>query len=244
MMLTGHVRVMQQTDPRKVRLLYERSTHWSEVFENNPRIAQIGERGDFQEYQPRVNGLRPYCAEKSQARWRWREYKPHPGELFFSGREKYLAEQHAPVDVILEPSVKRSASPNKDWGLENWQTLANLLVENRYTVAQVGPKGTKILNAGRLVETSSFRLAAAYLARAKAAVLPEGGLHHAAAAVGVRSVVIYGGYISPKQTGYDMHTNIFTGGEPCGWRTKCKHCADAMAKITPEQVFEELKKLL
>jgi hypothetical protein len=54
-MVSGHVRAMQQSDPRKVRLVYEKSKHWSSVFDNNPRIARIGERGNFQEY--RLSGI-------------------------------------------------------------------------------------------------------------------------------------------------------------------------------------------
>jgi ADP-heptose:LPS heptosyltransferase len=87
-------------------------------------------------------------------------------------------------------------------------------------------------------------MAAATLSRARAAVLPEGGLHHAAAAVGVKSIVIYGGYISPQQTGYNLHENIFTGGEPCGMRIPCRHCEKAMASIAPEMVMEKLKKIM
>jgi ADP-heptose:LPS heptosyltransferase len=84
----------------------------------------------------------------------------------------------------------------------------------------------------------------AVLSRTKAAVLPEGGLHHAAAALGLKCIVIYGGFISPDQTGYDLHINLFTGGTPCGSRKSCQHCKDAMAKIEPAQVFEHLKTLL
>jgi ADP-heptose:LPS heptosyltransferase len=188
--------------------------------------------------------MRPYCASKSETKWTWREYKPIPGEIYFTEQERYLANQCHEADVILEPSVKRSASPNKDWGFDNWQTLAHMLNERRLRVAQVGPQGTSILNAARLIVTPTFRVAAAYLSRVKAAVLPEGGLHHAAAAVGIRAVVIFGGYISDRQTGYDLHTNLFTGGEPCGMRTRCQHCADAMAKIKPEEVAKAVLKII
>ena len=64
--------------------------------------------------------------------------------------------------------------------------------------------------------------------------------NHAAAALDVPSVVIFGGYISPKQTGYSTQENIFTGGEPCGMRIPCDHCATAMKAIDPEMVAEKL----
>ena len=108
LMVTGHVREMQLKDPRKVRVAYERSTHWSEVFDNNPRIARIGEQGDFQVYTPRVSGLRPYCASKSETRWGWKEYKPLVGELFFTPQERHFANSCSPPGIVLEPSVNMS----------------------------------------------------------------------------------------------------------------------------------------
>ena len=123
---------------------------------------------------------------------------------------------------------------------------ANLCASSGIRVHQIGqnPHPQRLLNHAVYLHTPTFKQAAAVLARAKAAVLPEGGLHHAAAALGIRAVVIYGGFISPKQTGYDMHINLFTGTEPCGSRKSCEHCRASMAKITPEEVFEHLKTLL
>ena len=90
----------------------------------------------------------------------------------------------------------------------------------------------------------AFREAAAVLVKALTAVLPEGGLHHAAASVKTPSVVIYGGLISPDITGYDIHTNIFTGKKPCGSRMPCLHCEQAMKEITVEQIVDELVKIV
>lgn len=243
-MVTGHVRRMQMTDPRKVRLVYERPNHWSEVFNGNPRIAARGEAGDFQLYQPRVNGLRPYIAAKTDRQWTWRDdAKPEVGELYFSHSEKAYASQYS-GDVILEPNCKPKASPNKDWGWERWQKLAHMLIAMGIKPRQLGPKGTKTLNGVKLIETPTFRDAAVVLSRSRVAILPEGGLHHAAAAVGCKSVVIFGGYISPQQTGYDTQVNLFTGDKPCGWRLPCKHCAEAMQQITPALVLEKVKEIM
>jgi hypothetical protein len=241
-LVTGHVRQLQERDPRKVRVLYERP-RWNEVWDHNPRIATPKEQGDFQEFRPRVNGLRPYCTAKTPERWTWKDYKPPVGEFYFDRTEKNFASAHC-SDVILEPHLKGKASPNKDWGWDNWVELALRLSKEGLRVCQVGDRGTQLLYGAKLIETPTFRYAAAALSSAKAAVLPEGGLHHAAAAVGLRSVVIFGGFISPRQTGYDTQTNLFTGGEPCGWRTPCNHCRKAMDDITPQWVMEEVKRLL
>ena len=69
-------------------------------------------------------------------------------------------------------------------------------------------------------------------------------MHHCAAAFGVPGIVIFGGFISPATTGYGCHVNLFTGGEACGMRIPCEHCADAMRKITPEQVAAALIALM
>jgi ADP-heptose:LPS heptosyltransferase len=234
---------MYAREPRKVRLEYGKRI-WSEVFENNPKIARYEEQGDFQVYQARVNGLRPYASAKTATRWTWRDdYKPPVGEFFFYAYELAWASR-LESRVIIEPNQKKSASPNKDWGWDRWQELVRLMVLAGLKVTQLGPRGTKRISGADLIETETFRHAAAALSRARAAVLPEGGLHHAAAAVGLRAVVIYGGYISPRQTGYDLHVNLFTGEKPCGMRLPCRHCDDAMAKISPEEVLERLRGIL
>lgn len=243
LMVTGHVRQMQLTDPRKVRLDYGKRI-WNEVFDHNPRIAHSSDAAHkVQVYQPRVNGLRPYAAAKTGMRWTWRDYKPFPGELFLQPDELAFAAQYSP-HVVIEPNLKGNASPNKDWGRERWTALVALLRARGVNPVQLGPMGTSLVAGAEFIHTKSFRWACAVLARARAAVVLEGGLHHAAAAVGVRAVVIYGGFISPRQTGYDMHVNLFTGGQPCGMRVKCSHCTKAMAAITPELVLEKTLELL
>lgn len=239
--VTGHVRVMQQTDPRKVKLDYGRRL-WNEVFDHNPRIAHAADK-EFQVLQPRPNGVRPYCSAKHADRWVWRDYKPPIGELYFQPDELAFAGR-LKLDVVIEPNLKGNASPNKDWGEGRWLALAALMRREGLRPVQLGKPGTRMLEGVPMVDTRNFRHACVALTRARAAVVHEGGLHHGAAVVGLRSVVIYGGYISPRQTGYDLHVNLFTGGEPCGMRVPCYHCSKAMARIEPEQVMAELRKLL
>lgn len=241
-MVTGHCRLLQQKDPRKVRLDYGKKL-WSEVFDHNPRIAHSTDR-DVQIYFPRPFGLRPYCSAKTSTKWTWQEYVPPVGELYFQPDELAMAARHSP-EIVIEPNIKGGASPNKQWGEQNWQRLVMMLLRSNMRPVQLGPSGTRVLPGARLIETNKFRRAAAVLARAKAAVLSEGGMAHAAAVVGLRSVVIMGGYISPKVIGYPQNVNLFTGDDlGCGMRIPCRHCSECMGKISPEQVFEELKRLL
>lgn len=243
LMVTGQCRVMQRTDPRKVRIVYEKP-RWHDVWLNNPRIAVPGEQGDFQELRPRTNYLRPYMESKTRERWTWKEWRPPPGEIYLTAREQAFGQQHA-GRFVLEPGIKLGASPNKQWGWHRWQRLADLLLGDGIAVTQLGPPGAPRLIGAEWIETRSFRDACAVLAKARGAVVPEGAMHHACAALGTPAVVIFGGYISPAVTGYDSQISLFTGGDlGCGMRTPCAHCDRAMAAIEPESVTEHVLNLV
>lgn len=236
--VTGQVRRMQENDSRRVRIVYEKN-RWHPVWDYNPRIAGLKEQGDFQILYPRTNGLRPYCRSKSPERWTWQPWQPPAGEFYFAQHEKAFGKLHA-GNIVLEPSVKSGASPNKRWAWDRWESVAQALANAGHRLIQVGPKGTRILSGCRLVETESIRQAAAVIANSKLIITHEGALHHVAAAVGTPAVVLFGGYISPEVTGYNSQVNLFTGeGLGCGWRTPCKCCTDAMGRITVEMVVRE-----
>ena len=88
-------------------------------------------------------------------------------------------------------------------------------------------------------ETNTFREALQVLSKAKLFVGTDGGLHHAAAALGIPSVVIWTGFTSPRHLGYDTHRNIHDGSEPCGtYDSVCQHCLLKSKAITVEQVLD------
>lgn len=247
LMVTGQARAMQARDPRKVLIYYERGLRWHDAYNNNPRIATLRENGNFQLLKPRINGCRPYMVSKSHEQWVWRRYEPERGELYFSAEEKNFGLRHA-GRIILEPHIKPGASPNKQWGWVRWNKLAWLMGKAGLRPVQMGSCNTPLLDGVEQIHTHSMRMAAAVMSQARAAVLPEGGLHHTAAVFGVPSVVIYGGFISPEVTGYAGQTAFFRGADEhpigCGMRVECQHCARAMASITPEEVVEALLDML
>lgn len=247
LMVTGHARELQQRDPRRVRPVFDARQRDHEAWENNPRIVGKGEKGDFQIYQARVDGLRPYMTYKSGDRYGWKAYGPPVGEFYFNVHELDFGTRWA-GRIVLEPHLKVGASPNKDWGWWRWEELAKLMRGVGLVPTQIGQTGCRKLKHAQFVETPRVRLAAALLAKARAAVLPEGALHHVAAAVGCPAVVLFGGFIAPAVTGYVGQTSLFvqTSEHPlgCGWRRPCEHCTKAMGAFPPEMVLAHLQTLL
>lgn len=241
-MVTGIVREMYARDRRKVRIVYEKGNRWSEIWDNNPKIARMEERGDFQILRPRTNYLRPYCAEKTERQWRWKEYRPPVGEINLARHERAFGELHAGA-IVLAQHVKRGASTNKQWGRDRWERLAILLAGSGRLI-QMGEEQPAPLAGVEFVRTT-IRQAAGVISRARLVVCSEGATHHIAAALGAPTIVIFGGYISPRVTGYEGQVSFFRGEDlGCGMRVPCEHCAEAMAAITPEEVAAAARRML
>lgn len=242
---------------------------WSPVFENNPRLARAGDvaAGRAVQWLHRYGHHRPYHqptdaghkGDKGQP-WRYTEWRARdvgPGELYFTDRE--LAEARDIIDdtagldfgnfAVIEPLVKPQASPNKQWSFDNYVRVAERLARpsaNAVRLVQLGPQGIAAIPGVRRVTTATFRQACALLAKAALYIGNEGGLHHAAAALGVPAVVIFGGFTSPWNTGYAEHINFYADHpeSPCGARLPCDHCRVCMDSIAPEAVAEAALSLL
>lgn len=241
--VSGLARRAQRRDGRPVRVVDGRGrARWNPIWNGNPRFAVPGERAAVQVLAS-APGRRPYIARETAQRWVWRDWVCPVGEIHLSAAERQFG-RAGRGRVIVEPQLKHAASPNKDWGRVRWQALVAALRRAGHDVVQLGPPGTPLLAGATLIETCDFRAACAVLAQARLAVLPEGGLHHAAASFGTPSIVLFGGYISPRQTGYAHQLNLFTGVEPCGMRRPCPHCRRAMAGIDVERVQADAQTLL
>ncbi len=240
--MSGAVRRMQQSDPRRVRVLDKSGTpRWHPMWDGNPRIAKPGEVGDFAEIKDGP-GARPYVVSMTSHKWTWKAYDCAPGEIYFTDAERNFARIYKP-EVVIEPNIKPRASPNKGW--PHWQEFAFLAANAGYKLTQLGQAGSRRIGPSKFIETQTFRQACAVLANAKAYIGPDGGMHHAAAALGIPAIVIRGAFISHECTGYASQRNLFTGhGLGCGMRFPCTCCAKAMSKIKPETVLNELREVL
>lgn len=217
-----------------------------EIFRKNKNIAIPGT-----EHQSDVEWIHFYTGNRlyntqGAGKWNWNmEFRPTPGEIIFDKEEIDFSRRIRPGFILIEPNVPwyKSVAPNKDWGREKYQATAKELQSRGYEVAQFN-FGQVRLGGVRVITVSSFREAAIALTRSRMAILPEGGLHHGAAAVGTRAVVLFGGFIPPVVTGYSSHTNLNGGFEACGSLTKCSHCRAAMEAISVETVVNAAEEIL
>jgi ADP-heptose:LPS heptosyltransferase len=241
--VTGLARRLQRKIALPVRVLDRHGRpRWSTVWDHNPHFAPPHYRGRVQTL---VNGPgeRGYIAGKNRQGWVWRDWICPLGEIHLTDEEIKVSVRYADR-ILLEPTIKSEASPNKDWGWARWCQLGEELMSLGYSISQFASRHRPALPGAEVIEAKTFRQACAVVSKARLAILPEGGLHHAAAAFGTATIVLFGGYISPAQTGYAHHVNLFTGGSPCGRRGRCSHCGDAMDKISVGQVLKEADSLL
>ena len=146
---------------------------------------------------------------------------------------------------VIEPhySLKNC---NREWGFDNWQAVVEARRERQWV--QINPKGARILRGVHHYPANSFVAALRILAHADLYVGPEGGLYHAAVALGIPSVAIFGGFVSPANQGYDLPNvvNLWADieGTPCGQRVPCDHCKAAMSMISPGDVRDGIVHVL
>ena len=238
LMAAGEARRLRHLSGKRVRIVdKDHRARWHELWAGSPDIARLGEQGDFALLQ-NGSGCRPYIDYRRTTRDRWAytawrcvPAPPLPVEPDARGVGY----------VLVEPNLKTGASPNKQWGADNWRRLT----QHKLPWAQMCPPGVVALPGVKRIETRSFLEAVGVLAAARGAVLPEGGLHHAAAAMGRRVVVLFGGMVSPRNTGYDDHINLAVDDAAAlGWRVPHAACASAWKQITPEHVLAALETTL
>lgn len=225
-----------------IQILWDQ--HSPEVFRGNPNIAVPGSEGSGDvDWIPYYKGHRLYNRhDKAKDRWVWNmDFHAVPGEIYLDKAERVAGSRFGSGFVLIESqTVKwKSVAPNKDWGRENYQKVADLLKEVGHRVVQFVYDDTAPLSGVERIRTTSYRDALAVMSHAAIYIGPEGGSHHGAAAVGIPAVVLFGGFIPPSVTGYSTHANLTGGAEACGSLHACPHCKAAMAAISVDEVLEE-----
>lgn len=209
-----------------------------------------------------MRGLRWYL--KSMAGKMEFNYDFHvmPSELIFTDEEIDEAKQLL-VDekefIFINPSIKNTTSAdNKDWGWHKWVELVELLKDTKYKLVQSIPASDyndvsgnvkferRLLPYTQHVVTENPRIAFAVLSLAKVIVTTEGGASHAAGALGIPGVVIFGGFVPPNVTNYPIHDAVYPDHplSPCGtMHRSCPHCREVMESISAQEIYDRLMKI-
>lgn len=173
---------------------------------------------------------------------------PRTPQFFLSDAEKNkrLLPRSKKPWVAIQSIGLSTWTDNKNWGVKNFRAVARSL-EKDFSVVQLGATSDPSLGVdlelqGRLPIRDVF----VALRQCKTFVGQVGFLMHAAAAVELPSVIIYGGFEAPWQSGYDLNTNLYSDVEcaPCWLETACPYEKKCMSIITPEQVASEALTIL
>jgi hypothetical protein len=233
LMASGDAKEANERTGKKVKLGDGVRMSWdSQVFANNPRMASNSNTDVV--WVKNYQGHRPYLKGTKNGHMLFNDdYKPRVGEVYFNQLEKKNIDKIDKDYIVVEPNVKRvyAHTINKAW--HGWEEL----FKHDLPWLQLGDVTVKRYTKWK--ETTTFREALQILSKAKLFVGTDGGLHHAAAALGIPSVVIWTGFTSPRHLGYDTHRNIHDGSEPCGtYDSVCQHCLLKSKAITVEQVLD------
>jgi hypothetical protein len=210
-----------------------------QIFKGNPNIAPPGsEKHSDIEWIDYYKGHRIYNRLEGN-RWIYNyDFRVIPGELFFDN----ISPTRQDDLIVIEPNTK--GKTNKQWPVDRYQTVADQLLMEGFCVAQPIYFGVPHrLNHVKFIQTKTFFDGLDLLRRARLFIGPEGGLHHASAAIGLPAVVVFGGFTPIQITGYDIHVNLGET-EGCGNNLPCTHCVSAMAKIEVDHVTDAAMRLV
>lgn len=244
----GRARKLYQETKQPVLIVGRHNVrYWSDLWNDVPYIIR---RPAGRRYQTLVDGsgVRAYIAAKTPERWTWRPFTPTPAEIVFTPAELAFAERWR-GSVMVEPRVKANTHRNKAWLPERWLQFMYEIHgpwgTDAQTVMCIPRESDRVPRMTWPVAiTPTFRQACAVLSVCRAFVGTEGGLMHAAAAVGTPAVILWSEFISPDITGYAQHRNLRHAGPACGMRTDCPGCRASMEAITVEEVVQNLQEIL
>lgn len=267
LMALGDAWALHHSDPQKRRVAIgdgrrvdesQSDLSWGLNFLASAADVARGEAVQWVHSYPHHRPYIDYAAMRAALGWRWYlkhigfgptrllgrylfnlGYRATPAPIKLKPEELALvAEWSAKPFVALEPFIKTGAPPSKQWPVQRFAEVARRLSQD-IAVYQISAPDSPALEGVPQIRPRSFRESMAYLKAARLYIGPEGGLHHAAAAVGTRAVVVYGGFTSPLITGYHFHTPLTGGAQvACGTRYgMCPHCREHLENISVDEVL-------
>jgi ADP-heptose:LPS heptosyltransferase len=212
------------------------------------------------------NGNRWYIGGWLLGRIIYKKYQPIPAPYAFGKEELEEAKKILKINnvpdkfVIINPDTKNTTlAKNKDWGIKKWVALADKLSKH-ITIVRLKPAGPTEDISGFVefnkpdipncinITVGDIRTAFAIMNYSTGIIISEGGVHHFAAAINKPAFVIYGGAITPNNTGYRDRNQINYVYDhpltPCGSQVDCSHCRDGLDRISPEQIYKDVIQFL
>lgn len=147
--------------------------------------------------------------------------------------------------ITIEPHSNDEYTCNREYPFEKWQSIVNEL-SKFIKVVQVGSPKKKLDNAYDMTSKTSFRTCAGVIGKSSLFLSSEGGLVHAAQAVGTKSIVLISGYEHPDMIAYPCNVNLWIHDShgPCGNKSKCNDCYNAVKSHNEFEIIEKAKRLL
>jgi hypothetical protein len=221
---------------------------WHDVWAGNPIIATAGdvERGEVVQVVTNGPNCRPYIVYPftKESGWTFNRAfraREHIARIYLTAEERGIGERaretYGPY-VLIEPYTKHA---NFAWPIERWARLVEACPD--LTFVQHTHKDSTLIR-GAHPERATFRDACGLALAASAYVRSESGMCHAAAALGVPQVTLFGGCMDPDvMAGYPRQTVLADHGpwSPCGSWLPCRHCREAMERITVDDVVAALR---
>lgn len=231
-----------------------RHTRWHAIWDGNPILIRPEEYGSIPIDQSidllSAPNARPYIVYPFTAESGWTfntafRCRDHVAKIYLTYAEitTGLALRDDLGSFILIDVW--SKHPNLRWPIEAWQAL----VDHRrdLTFVQQIYNSVPWLTGSNVVHvaTPSFRAACGVLAAAAVYVRGESGMNHAAAALSIPNVAIWGGCMNyDVMGGYPQQIAIGVSPPYCGSYMPCGHCAAIMAGIPMLDVSSAIDRAL
>lgn len=231
------------------------AARWNYIWERNPIIVRpVTPLPPYNKpYILTGKGHLPYLDYPASTKTNWKfsqtwRAKDFRGRIYLTAEElEYGAAiqyEYGPFLLIEPPSLRRHE--NRRGPTRLWEILASTKKRIPYPLVQLQHQHANLIPGVRAIPHQNFRQACAILQAAELAIMVEGGLAHAAAALAVPSVVLWGGMISAEALGYPEQVNLVDPDPrtPCGSLGVCPHCAEAWARISAETILKAVDRLM
>lgn len=246
----GQAEVLYRADPSRRVAIYDLggNVRDHEMWRGNPAIASRAEVASGEPVQRLVSApnARPYIKYPFTAasgwtfRTDWRA-RDHVARVYLTDAEaargQAARETWGPY-VLIEPYTVHG---NFEWPLERWAGLVAAMPDLTFVQHTHGASRGVV---GAHQTGATFREACGLALWSSAYVRSESGLSHAASALGVPTVVLWGGTMNADVLGgYAKRVDVVDRGpgSPCGSWEYCPHCRAIMRALPVEDVAAALR---